>query len=366
MLYQILEYGLFRETILLLNFFASITFVYLGFQLGKKIKEAKLLSPTMGLAFHLATLGFSHFFYFFYDIYPELALIAIIKDIFMFLYFLSMVLFVILTEFNQSQYLEQKKKKFQYLLSIISILGFSITYPLVKIMEIDNLPVFLVIIGPFLISCLQFMFKFSSLEIIKHSKIIPLFTIGWAISGFANILKSDMLTGLLGIWIYLLMPIFFILGGFLMAWSWNRFPNLSELDWMLKMERLLIIHRDSSGTLFQYTFQSLNNKESENQTEDVLTGSAMGGIDMLLKEILASEGHINEIDHGNKKVIFSHGIATECILFAQGTSEEFIHRLKIFHLSFEKLFGNKELLNWNGEVTQFNKAHDLILQYFSQ
>ena len=112
MLYQILEYGLFRETILLLNFFASITFVYLGFQLGKKIKEAKILSPTTGLAFHLATLGFSHFFYFFYDIYPELALIAIIKDIFMFLYFLSMVLFVILTEFNQSQYLEQKKKKF--------------------------------------------------------------------------------------------------------------------------------------------------------------------------------------------------------------------------------------------------------------
>ena len=112
MLYQILEYGLFRETILLLDFFASLTFIYLGFQLGKNIKEAKILSPTTGLTFYLVILGLSHFFYFFYDIHPELALIGILKDIFMFLYFLSMVLFVILTEFNQSQYLEQKKKKF--------------------------------------------------------------------------------------------------------------------------------------------------------------------------------------------------------------------------------------------------------------
>lgn len=366
MLYQILEYGLLREVILLLNFFASLTFVYLGFQLGKKIKEAKVLSPTTGLTFYLITQGFSHFFYFFYEIHPELAYIAIIKEISMFVYFLSMVLFVILTEFNQSQYSEQKKKRFQYLLSIISILGFSITYPLVIIINIDKIPIFLVIIGPFLISCLQFMLKFSSLEIVRHSKIIPLFTIGWAISGFVNLLKSSMLRGLLDIWIFILIPIFFILGGFLMTWSWNRFPNLSELDWMLKMERLLIIHRNSSVTIFQYTFQTLNNKESGEQTEGVLTGSAIGGIDMLLKEILTSEGHINEIDHGNKKVIFSHGIATECVLFARGTSEEFIHRLKIFHLSFEKLFGHKVLLNWDGEVTRFNKAHDLILKYFSQ
>ena len=152
----------------------------------------------------------------------------------------------------------------------------------------------------------------------------------------------------------------------MMTLCWNRFPNLSELDWMLKMERLLLIHRDSSGLLYQYDFIATSSKDSKNQVEGSLAGSAIGGVDILLGEVLTSKGHINEIDHGNKKIIFSHGIATECILITTGASAEFRYRLNMFHLSFEKLYGGEKLITWNGEVSQFEKTRDLISKYFSQ
>jgi len=369
MLCQIIEDGLFRELILILNFSASLIFIYLAFQLSKKIKEAKLLSTTTGLALYLANQGLSHFAFFFSELYPELTFSVELKDITALCFILSMVVFIILTEISQSLYdSNQKKKKFRYPLSIFSILGVSIAYPLVIIMKSDYLPIFLIILVPFLISCLQFVKKFESLEIVKRSKIIPLFFIGWAIAGFVNLLKSNLFKDLfgLGIWVWVWIPLCYICGGFMMTWSWKRLPNLSELDWMLKMERLMVIHRDSSGTIFVYDFQTSSHAGSNQQVEETLAGSAIGGIDALLSEILASKGHINEIDHGNKKIFFSHGIATECVLFATGSSAEFKYRLEMFHLSFEKKFGHDTLLNWNGEVTQFSKAYELILRYFYQ
>ena len=94
-----------------------------------------------------------------------------------------------------------------------------------------------------------------------------------------------------------------------------------------------------------------------------LAGSALGGVEMLLKEILASKGHIKEIDHGDKKLIFSHGSHTACILLASGSSEEFKYRLEMFHLSFEKQF-SKTLPDWSGDLNPFDKADDLIISHF--
>lgn len=94
-----------------------------------------------------------------------------------------------------------------------------------------------------------------------------------------------------------------------------------------------------------------------------LAGSALGGVEMLLKEILASKGHIKAIDHGDKKLVFSHGSHTACILMTSGYSEEFNYRLEMFHLSFEKQF-YKILPEWNGDLNPFSKADDLIITHF--
>ena len=86
---------------------------------------------------------------------------------------------------------------------------------------------------------------------------------------------------------------------------------------------------------------------------------------MLLKEILASEGTIKEIDHGDKKIIFTQGVATVCILITKGKSKEFRYRLEVFQLSFEKEFKGEQLIEWSGEVKQFRKADELIVKHFS-
>ncbi len=83
---------------------------------------------------------------------------------------------------------------------------------------------------------------------------------------------------------------------------------------------------------------------------------------MLLGEILASKGHVKEIDHGNKKIIFTHGMETASILITTGQSAEFRYRLEMFHISFERQF--KDILkDWDGRVTEFAKTKELIRKF---
>ncbi|MFX0101721.1 MAG: hypothetical protein ACFFCS_19305 [Candidatus Hodarchaeota archaeon] len=112
----------------------------------------------------------------------------------------------------------------------------------------------------------------------------------------------------------------------------------------------------TSSTIYQYDFK-------QRKVEGDLTGSAIGGVDMLLSEILASKGHIKEIDHGEKKITFNHGETTACMLITSGSSEEFKYRLEMFHLSFEKQF-YEYLTKFSGNVTPYAKSEDLIREFF--
>ena len=86
---------------------------------------------------------------------------------------------------------------------------------------------------------------------------------------------------------------------------------------------------------------------------------------MLLGEILNSGGHIKQIDHGEKKVIFTQGIKAASILIVKGYSDELRYRLELFHSTFEKQFGEK-LRAFDGDITHFRKTNDLLIKTFLQ
>jgi hypothetical protein len=165
-----------------------------------------------------------------------------------------------------------------------------------------------------------------------------------------------------GSWILLLKYILIMLGSSLMVYAWKSLPNLSELDWMRKMEKLYIIHKDTSTLLFQYQFRTEKSDDLEDVDSD-LAGSAIGGIDMLLSEILANSGHIKEIEHGDKKINFVHGDFAISILIGNGSSNEFKYRLEVFHLTLEKLYSS-ELANFNGALAPFTDLESLVRKYF--
>ena len=129
-----------------------------------------------------------------------------------------------------------------------------------------------------------------------------------------------------------------VIGGvLLMVHGWHLLPPLHELDGMLKMNQLLIIEKNTSSLLFKYNFTPVSEND-KNDLDSDLASSVMNGIDSLLSEILASKGHIKEIEHSGKMVLFLHGEHSVAILIADPPSDEFKYRLEMFHLNFENEF----------------------------
>jgi hypothetical protein len=206
------------------------------------------------------------------------------------------------------------------------------------------------------------MKKFKNLLIVKRKKPDRWFYSGLAISGFSNGLASFYF--LFGEGIMILRYIAVIGGVLLMVHGWHLLPPLHELDWMLKMNQLLIIEKNTSSLLFKYNFTPVSEND-KNDIDSELASSAMSGIDSLLSEILASKGHIKEIEHSGKMVLFLHGEYSIAILIADAPSDEFKYRLEMFHLNFENEFKD-ELKSFSGEITPFQATESLIQKYFSQ
>ena len=76
------------------------------------------------------------------------------------------------------------------------------------------------------------------------------------------------------------------------TWTFRNLPEPSELDWMSALEKLLIIEDHASILLYQYNFRKTDESIQQKQGAylDDLTGTALGGVSSLLKEILASDG----------------------------------------------------------------------------
>ncbi|TXT65993.1 MAG: membrane protein of unknown function [Promethearchaeota archaeon] len=388
MILELIGYGLVRDSLLLLRITAVGVLLYLTIITARKIKETELISATTGFPIFLFAFAIHQLFFrisIFYSTGPlSGATLAasilgttpfVIDLVVSIIFYLGMVIPIPLTELDIKLHSPANKStKFPYPLTLIVILGTIILTPIVVILIIQTkllVPIsmyFIFIIFPFLIISVKYLNSFKNLEIVKKKKPTPLFLTGFIIAGLSNFLNAPIMYESIGYFVPILSDILVMSGGIIASIGWNRLPSLSELEWMEKMERLLIIHSATSLLLFEYDFQEADAQNTENIVDWAHSGSAIGGIDMLLGEILATEkeskGHIKEIEHENKSIFFNQGIATIAVLISSGKSEEFKFRLELFHLYFEKRFGGEELRSWDGELDKFKEADELIQQYF--
>ncbi|TXT67663.1 MAG: membrane protein of unknown function [Promethearchaeota archaeon] len=359
---MLLQINLIHDSFVVLNFFSLFIILYLVYIVAKKIERDKILSNTAGFALYLVTFGIFVFYTGLTFMYPEIEPILIDWiSVILILYYGGMVLYIFLNEYEQKKFSSKEKenRKFSYVMTLISLGGYSIFVILSLFGIYDPLISFIIIIIPFIIATNGIMNKFRVLEIVKRKNPNIWFYTGLALSGFSNFLFSFALY--FGPWMLYLRYICVILGSFLMVYGWQLLPNLSELDWMLKMEELFVIHNKTSSLLFKYNFQK-ETKKNEGKIDSDLASSAIGGINALLSEILKSKGHINEIDYSGKTISFSHGMHSICILIADGPAEEFRYRLEMFHLNFENEY-KEELDIFSGEITPFEKSEPLVREY---
>ena len=366
MLVQLNYFRLIDHLIIVLNYFAVISVFYMAILTAREKKESKIISANSGFMLYLISLGFYHLFNIFSFFYYDLIDSNLSKLAARIVYLIGMATFIIFTDVDNASYTKKaQKKKFLYLPSLISILFVALLLPLTLLFQIEFTYIFVGIIILFVIVGISFMSKFKALELVKRSSLLQWFYTGLGLSGFANFLNIDIIRNLLGVNLTIITSLSILIGCFIVTRAWYQLPSLSELDWMMKMEILLIIHLKSSILLHQYEFKKSSQLDMKQSITGNLVGGAIGGFDMILSEILGSEEHIKEIDHSEKKIIFSYGAATTCILITNGTSKEFKYRLEMFHLTFEKRFNKEKLKNWDGGVNQLTKIDNLIQQYFT-
>jgi len=366
MLIQTFESLLFRDLLVILRFFAVFTIFYMTIQSGKRIKDAKFLSATTGFTIFLLMFGLFSIIAALPDMYPGIFNMNLIYHARTWVFAIGMITFIFMVEIDEKLHgVSKKNKKFSFYLTVTSLIGIIFLSTITFDQQFGVAIVFIYLLIPFNIAVRIFIKKFNALEMVKQSNPTIWFYVGLFLAGLSNFLYIPIIHLYLGYLVSIITSFCIVIGLFLMKHSWFKLPILSELDWMLKMERLMVIHLISSGLLFQYNFQIIGESEKEKLIEGDLAGSAIGGMNMLLREILASDGNIKEIEHSNKKILFSSGAATACILITTGKSNEFRYRLEMFHLSFEKLFSEEKLKNWTGDVREFRKANDLIKKHFA-
>src|SRR5271157_150334 len=137
-----------------------------------------------------------------------------------------------------------------------------------------------------------------------------------------------------------------------------------ELSWNSCLEQLFVVHRLDSLVLFTCHFQD-NGININSGDKDDLYGSAIGMIDNLLGEILASNGHIKEITHEKEVLSFAYGEQCCFILFTINHADVTKHRLEGFAIDFEKQFAAKLAGNFNIEMDEYRDAISLVGRHFT-
>lgn len=357
MLFQTFNCGPIQDLLVLLRFFASFLLFYIAVQNGKKIKTGKFFSITTGFTIFLISLGIftlTGAFQYFYTEYPLYDFIDTIRFITLVAGIIFLIFFIeVETAFRA---LNPKTMKFSYKYTVTSLIGTGIIFSLYMFKIVEPYLIFIVSSLPLLIVGSKFIKNLKSLETIKRAKAIPWFLLGLLLAGLSNFILLFY-----NLWTFNINSILVIIGAIMLNHGWSHFPMLSELEWMMKMERLMVIEPGAALLLYQYKFKTL-----QTQVNDDIAGSVMGGVNMILKEILTCNGHIKEIDYESKRIYFTHGSHSLSILITTVPSIEFKYRLEMFNLSFERMFKKELELEFFGEITMFKKANNLVKQYFLQ
>ena len=360
MLFQDISSGFLHDFLLVIRMFAVVLIFYLIYQIAKRIKEAGFISATMGFLIFLLGFGIMNFFITLALLYPGELLSNEFLLTINYMDLGSMAIYVILTEIDGAKHApDADSDKFKYPLTAFSVIGLPILCVISQFNQSFFIFATIYILIPVVNCTEKFMERFENLEIVKQTKPLPWFFTGLSLAGFSNFVYLIFPDPNMVVISLMINTICMIFGSFMMSYAWNRLPNLSELNWMQKMEMLMVVNQNSSMQMYQYEFQ-----KRESDIESDLASSAISGVDMLFKEILATEGHLSQIQHADKTITFSHGLASTCILITKGTSDEFRYRLNLFHLAFEKIYGAERLKTWGGDLAIFKKSDDIIRRYF--
>ncbi|TXT61311.1 MAG: membrane protein of unknown function [Promethearchaeota archaeon] len=360
------------DLLIVLHFFTSAGIFYLTYRTAKSIQQDHLFSSTTGFTIYLFSFGIYVFMSTFLMLYPEsffenrTSSFSFVWNFIAFsIYIIGMILFVFLTEYdNKKNSIIEFSKPIPYLLTLISIIGF-IAFIIVYSITVDiviAVLIFGIVLFPYILVSTRLLRNFEPLELFKQKNPAKWFFPGLILSGTSNALIS--LYFYFGPFSLAIRDGLVLLGTLLMAYGWKLLPDLKNLNWILKMEQLFIIHKGTSSLLYNYNFK-VGENEREGSIDSDLAGSAIGGMEMLLSEILENKGRLNQIDHEDKKILFSHGKYTVCILIAEDYTEEINYRLDLFHLTFEKQFSDRGLSDFDGNVTPFREAESLVHEYFS-
>ncbi len=363
MIFQLIsEPGLVRDAIFLLRALTVFLNFYLAFIIGRRVKEAGFLSATTGFALYLGGTGLFEWgllgmIFYGPAVFDTTRFFQLTNVIFC----ITMAAFPFFAESDQARFQKTAgivgRKKFPYTWTLVAMGGIVLFVVLFLINpNLSNLA-FIYLVFPLLATSGDFLNRFNALKFLKEKKPALWFIIGMMIAGFSNFITSlggDPMV------LIIIQAIMAVAGSLCMVRGWNAVPALSELQWYLKLNRLMAISRESSIVLFSYDFQVSPTKA---ETEEVLASGALSGIQTLLGEILHSKEGINEIDHGDKTIYFQHGEVCTFVLFTQGKATEFNERLIAFKREFEKTFG-QAAKDFKGYVETFNPASALVKNIF--
>ncbi|MHA1930177.1 MAG: hypothetical protein ACTSV2_16520 [Candidatus Thorarchaeota archaeon] len=201
--------------------------------------------------------------------------------------------------------------------------------------------------------------KVMQLEIARETFPQVWFAVGLTLSGFANFI-------ILFIFEYegfLLKSILILVGALCVNYSWRGIPSAADLDWLLALDRLLIIESETSLPLIDFTFKTLNGIDSS-EKDGMLIAGAIGGISSLIGEILADSGGLDEIEYGSRTILFHHRKDFTVMLVAESSMRELRYRLESLGISFENEYGER-VAEFDGTIDQFKDATKLIRDIFS-
>ncbi len=360
----IIPHGTIHDILMLFWFSAFLTLLYMTYLMIRRVSKDRILSAMTGYALFIlcfAIYVFLRGFYYFFNSSCQIFNMWFFDFSFFFMW-LGFIFIVFFTELSNKINDPKKKRKLYFPFTLITIfidpiilLGFKEFFGIAY--EITGA----IAAIPTMITHYNFMNQFNNLNIVRVKKPVRWFILGMFLSGFSNALHLPDMWSLIPNWNLLLHYNLIIIGLFMASYCWNILPDISEMDWLQKLDKLLIIQLKSNVLIHQFYFTK---GEIEQNNLDDIVGSALGGISSLLKEILSKKGHLREIDHAEKKIIVHHGQATMCLMFTRGSSSEILFRTEMFHLAFEKRFGVEEINNWVADLSMFSKIDDIVIKHF--
>lgn len=139
------------------------------------------------------------------------------------------------------------------------------------------------------------------------------------------------------------------------------FLKVSKNPWLLQRQKVdfLVVYSHGGLSLFSKTFS----KEMDPDNTFLLAG-AFSAVTSLIEETTKSTGNVEAIMLQGKELRLINRKGCICALLVEFTTQASEWALEKFTTEFEQRF-EEELLNFEGNISQFDSAEDIVKKFFS-